>query len=66
MSAANGVDYHAYQSSTGTGSQSYGLSAPGGMTWVIAAIEVQDSAGAAFVAGPPLVVAQAVNRSYTY
>jgi hypothetical protein len=42
---ANGCDYHAYQSSTGTGSQSYGLSAPTGMTWVIAAIEVQDSGG---------------------
>jgi hypothetical protein len=51
---ANGVDYHAYQSSTGTGSQSYGLSAPGGMTWVIAAIEVQDSGGAPAI--PPILV----------
>lgn len=62
----NGCDYHAYQSSTGPGSQSYGLSAPTGMSYVTAAIEVQASAGAAFVAGPPLVVAQAVNRSNTY
>jgi hypothetical protein len=51
---ANGVDYHAYQSSTGTGSQSYGLSAPTGMTWVIAAIEVQDSGGAPAI--PPILV----------
>lgn len=51
---ANGVDYHAYQSSTGTSSQSYGLSAPGGMTWVIAAIEVQDSGGAPAI--PPILV----------
>src|SRR4051812_1825883 len=35
---ANGVDYHAWQASTGTGSQSYGLSAPTGMAYVIAAI----------------------------
>lgn len=63
---ANGCDYHAYQSSTGTGSQSYGLSAPTGMSWVIAAIEVQASGGSTFVAPVPLVVGQAVNRSNTY
>jgi hypothetical protein len=63
---ANGVDYHAYQSSTGTGSQSYGLSAPTGMQYVTVAIEVQDSGGTSFVAPPPFVVSQAVNRSYTY
>lgn len=51
---ANGVDYHAYQSSTGTGSQSYGLSAPTGMQFVIAAIEVQASAGAPAI--PPILV----------
>jgi hypothetical protein len=44
---ANGCDYHAYQSSTGTGSQSYGLSAPTGMQYVTAAIEVQASSAAA-------------------
>jgi hypothetical protein len=60
---ANGCDYHAEQSSTGTGSQSYGLSAPTGMTWVIAAIEVQDSGGAAFIAPKPLLVRQAVKRA---
>jgi hypothetical protein len=60
---ANGCDYHASQSSTGTGSQSYGLSAPTGMTWVIAAIEVQDSGGTAFIAPKPLLVRQAVKRS---
>jgi hypothetical protein len=60
---ANGVDYHAYQSSTGTGSQSYGLSAPTGMTWVLAAIEVQASAGSSFVAPPPLTIRQAVKRA---
>lgn len=52
---ANGCDYFAYQSSTGTSSQSYGLSAPTGMTWVIAAIEVQDSGGGA-AAVPPILV----------
>jgi hypothetical protein len=60
---SNGVDYHAYQSSTGTGAQSYGLSAPTGMQYVIAAIEVQDSGGAAFIAPKPLLVRQAVKRA---
>lgn len=63
---ANGCDYHAYQSSTGTGSQSYGLSAPTGMQYVTAAIEVQASAGASFVAPLPLVLRQAVKRASTY
>lgn len=49
---SNGVDYHAYQSSTGTSSQSYGLSAPTGMTWVIAAIEIQDSGGTTPIVDP--------------
>ena len=42
-----GVDYHAYAASTGTSSQSYGLTAPSGMTWAIAAIEIQAAAAAA-------------------
>lgn len=44
---SNGVDYYGWQASTGTGSQSYGLSAPTGMTYVTAAIEVQAAAAAA-------------------
>jgi hypothetical protein len=60
---SNGVEYHAYQSSTGTGSQSYGLSAPTGMGYVTAAIEVQASAGASFIAPLPLIIRQAVNRA---
>jgi hypothetical protein len=60
---SNGVDYHAYQASTGTGSQSYGLSAPGGMTWVIAAIEIQAAAGAAGPVGRNLFMRQAVKRA---
>lgn len=54
---SNGCDYHAYQSSTGTGSQSYGLSTPTGMQYVTAAIEIQDSGGGAAVALPILVMA---------
>lgn len=60
---SNGVDYHAYQNSTGTGAQSYGLSAPTGMQYVTAAIEVQDAGGAAFIAPKPLLVRQAVKRA---
>jgi hypothetical protein len=49
---SNGVDYHAYQASSGTSSQSYGLSLPTGMTWVIAAIEIQAAAAAAATLWP--------------
>src|ERR1044071_506353 len=37
---ANGVGYHGYQTAAGAGSQSFGLSAPTGMQWCIAGIEV--------------------------
>lgn len=50
---SNGVDYYGYQNSTGTGSQSYGLSAPTGMQYVIAGIEIQAAAAATT---PPLLV----------
>lgn len=64
---SNGVDYYGYQSSTGSGAQSYGLSAPTGMGWVIAGIEIQAVAGGpAFLASPPLVIAQAIPRSNVY
>lgn len=53
----DGVDYYGWQASTGTGSQSYGLSAPTGMYYVIAAIEVQDSGGGAAAIPPILVMA---------
>lgn len=42
---ANGVGYHAYQSAASSGSQSFGLSAPTGMQFCIAGLEVQDAAG---------------------
>lgn len=41
---SNGVGYHGYQNSTGTGSQTYGLSTPTGQKWVICGIEVQAAA----------------------
>jgi hypothetical protein len=52
---SNGVFYFAYQAAATAGSQSYGLSAPTGMKYWIAGIEVQAaaSASAAFVAAPP-------------
>ncbi len=43
---SNGVEYYADQNAVSTSSQSYGLSAPGGQTFVIAAIEVQAAASA--------------------
>lgn len=50
---ANGVGYHAYQTAASAGSQSFGLSAPTGMQWCIAGIEIQ---AAAAVTIPPLLV----------
>ena len=54
---SNGVGYFAYQASTGTGSQSYGLSAPSGMQYVTAAIEILDNSGGGGPALPELVMA---------
>jgi hypothetical protein len=44
---ANGVSYHARQNVAAAGSTSFGLSAPTGMQWDIAGIEVLDAGGAA-------------------
>jgi hypothetical protein len=50
---ANGVAYHAYQAVASAGSTSFGLSAPTGMQWDIAGIEVL-AAGTAAI--PPILV----------
>lgn len=42
---SDGVDYHAYQTVSAAGSTSFGMSAPTGLTWCIAGIEVQDAGG---------------------
>lgn len=66
-SGSNGVEYFAYQDVAVAGSTSFGLSAPTGMQWCIAGIEVLDAAaGPTFIASPPMIIGQAVNRSYTY
>jgi hypothetical protein len=39
------VTYHAWQTTTSTGSQTYGLSAPTGQSWQLLAIEIQASSG---------------------
>lgn len=44
---SSGVGYHGRQASTGTGSQAFGLSAPTGMKFGIAGIEIQASASTA-------------------
>ncbi|HEX2551640.1 MAG TPA: hypothetical protein VHK64_08605 [Nocardioidaceae bacterium] len=65
--SADGVAYYAWQSNASAGSTTFGLSAPTGQQYVIAGIEILDaSGGPAFIASPPLVVGQAVNRSNTY
>lgn len=63
---SNGVWYYAYQSAASAASQTFGLSAPTGQQWWIAGIEVQAAAGATFIAPPPFVAGQAVNRSNFY
>jgi hypothetical protein len=64
--SADGVIYFGRQAVASAGATSYGLSAPTGMQYWIAGIEVQDSGGSTFVAPVPLVIGQAVNRSNTY
>lgn len=59
-SASNSVQYYAWQSAATAGSQTFGMSAPTGQKWAMAAIEIQDSGGAATPPGPQtLVVPQA-------
>jgi hypothetical protein len=47
--------YFAYQAAASAGSQTYGVSVPGGQTYNLAAIEIQDSGGGA-PAIPPIIV----------
>jgi hypothetical protein len=51
---SNGVEYYAYQAVAAAGSTSFGLSAPTGMQWGIAGIEVLDASGGAAPAFPPV------------
>lgn len=57
----NGVGYHGYQASTGTSSQSFGLSAPTGLKFGIVGIEIQAGSstvnGTATIAGAGAVSA---------
>lgn len=62
-SGANGVEYFAYQVATSAGSQSYGLSAPTGMQWCIAGIEVLAASGATTVNGSAALTAQSTLTS---
>ncbi len=61
--SADGVIYFARQAAATATSQSYGLSAPTGMQYWIAGIEVLDNSGVAFIAPPPLIIRQAVKRA---
>jgi hypothetical protein len=58
---SNGTGYHGWQASTGTGSQAFGLSAPTGMQFGIAGIEVQAS-GSVAPAFPSSTVTRRVLR----
>jgi hypothetical protein len=47
---ANGVGYHAYQAVAAAGATSFGLSAPTGMQYAIAGIEIKEAAGSTPIA----------------
>lgn len=49
-----------------TGTTSYGTTGLAGTKFTIVAVEVLGTVGVSTPVGPPLVVAQAVNRSFTY
>lgn len=51
---SNGVDYHAWASAAVAGATSFGLSAPTGMQWDIAGIEILDNSAAPPI--PPILV----------
>ena len=53
--------YAAYQAAASAGSQTYGLTAPAGQTYTLAAVEIQDSGGAPAI--PPILVMQ-TRRAY--
>jgi hypothetical protein len=65
---ANAALFCAYWGDQGsTGTTSYGTTGLAGTKFTLAAVEILGSVGGAtFVAAPPVVIAQAVNRSYTY
>ena len=52
---SNGVEYYGLQPASGTSSQSYGLSAPTGQTFVIAAIEILATGGSTPIVDPAWV-----------
>lgn len=62
-SGANGVEYYAYQVVATAGSTSYGLSAPTGMQWNIAGIEVLAASGATTVNGTATLTSQSTLAS---
>lgn len=65
---ANASLFCAYWGDQGsTGTTSYGTTGLAGTKFTLAAVEILGAVGGAtFIAAPPVVVAQAVNRSYTY
>jgi hypothetical protein len=50
---SNGVEYYAWQNVASAGSTNFGLSAPTGMQWDIAGIEILDNSGGSSPAYPP-------------
>lgn len=59
--ASNISAYTAYQAAATAGSQTYGLTAPTGQAWTLAAIEIQASAAAP--TPPAVIISQAINRA---
>lgn len=66
FSSGDGIFRYTQQAAASPGSQTYGMSAPTGQKWVLAAIEVQAASAAATPLPPPLYVRQAVRRAGTY
>lgn len=65
--STSGVFYFAYQTAATSGSQTYGLTAPSTMKWILAAIEIQDGGSAVpYIAPPGAFVHQAVMRAANY
>lgn len=64
---SDGVFRYTHQTTAGSGSTTYGMTAPTTQKWVACAIEVQAAAaGSTFIAPSPLIVRQAIRRASVY
>lgn len=63
---SDGVFRYTHQTTSASGSQTFGMSAPTTQKWVACCIEVQAAAASSFIAPPAPIVRQAIRRASLY